>query len=115
MQIKVQAWNKAVGGQFSDVVTLSTNAFSFKFDASASHGNLKVVEPCMVEWDPTATKRKSSSYETWKFTTLVNQHTSNPFYYLTNPNLPGEFIALNSHSIQRLNLSFYWQIVLKIL
>ncbi|XP_076819260.1 FSD1-like protein isoform X1 [Clavelina lepadiformis] len=56
MQIKVQAWNKAVGGQFSDVVTLSTNAFSFKFDASASHGNLKVVEPCMVEWDPTATK-----------------------------------------------------------
>nr|XP_018670990.1 FSD1-like protein isoform X3 [Ciona intestinalis]XP_026694148.1 FSD1-like protein isoform X2 [Ciona intestinalis]XP_026694149.1 FSD1-like protein isoform X2 [Ciona intestinalis] len=56
IQIRVQSWNKAVGGEFSRVATIATPAYSFNLDADACHGNLKVTTPITVEWDPTAMK-----------------------------------------------------------
>uniref|UniRef100_A0A8C7IML7 Fibronectin type III and SPRY domain-containing protein 1 n=1 Tax=Oncorhynchus kisutch TaxID=8019 RepID=A0A8C7IML7_ONCKI len=50
MTFRVKACNKAVAGEFSELVTLETHAFLFKLDAGSSHQNLK-VEDLSVEWD----------------------------------------------------------------
>ncbi|XP_071586256.1 FSD1-like protein isoform X2 [Heliangelus exortis] len=55
MNIRVQACNKAVAGEYSDPVTLETKAFVFSLDSTSSHLNLK-VEDNYVEWDPTGGK-----------------------------------------------------------
>ncbi|XP_067086265.1 fibronectin type III and SPRY domain-containing protein 1 [Osmerus mordax] len=47
---RVKACNKAVAGEFSELVTLETHAFVFKLDAGSSHQNLR-VEDLSVEWD----------------------------------------------------------------
>ncbi|NWS75015.1 FSD1L protein, partial [Crotophaga sulcirostris] len=51
MNVRVQACNKAVAGEYSDPVTLETKAFVFSLDSTSSHLNLK-VEDTYVEWDP---------------------------------------------------------------
>ncbi|XP_063312004.1 fibronectin type III and SPRY domain-containing protein 1 isoform X2 [Pelobates fuscus] len=50
MNFRVKACNKAVSGDFSEVVTLETSAFWFRLDSGSSHQNLK-VEDTSVEWD----------------------------------------------------------------
>ncbi|NWH91638.1 FSD1L protein, partial [Aegithalos caudatus] len=55
MNLRVQACNKAVAGEYSDPVTLETKAFLFSLDSTSSHLNLK-VEDTYVEWDPTGGK-----------------------------------------------------------
>ncbi|XP_068278450.1 FSD1-like protein isoform X8 [Nyctibius grandis] len=55
MNVRVQACNKAVAGEYSDPVTLETKAFVFGLDSTSSHLNLK-VEDTYVEWDPTGGK-----------------------------------------------------------
>ncbi|NXY90894.1 FSD1L protein, partial [Alcedo cyanopectus] len=55
MNLRVQACNKAVAGEYSDPVTLETKAFVFNLDSTSSHLNLK-VEDSYVEWDPTGGK-----------------------------------------------------------
>ncbi|NWQ86350.1 FSD1L protein, partial [Burhinus bistriatus] len=55
MNLRVQACNKAVAGDYSDPVTLETKAFVFSLDSTSSHLNLK-VEDTYVEWDPTGGK-----------------------------------------------------------
>ncbi|NXY43508.1 FSD1L protein, partial [Ceuthmochares aereus] len=55
MNVRVQACNKAVAGEYSDPVTLETKAFVFSLDSTSSHMNLK-VEDTYVEWDPTGGK-----------------------------------------------------------
>ncbi|NXH50058.1 FSD1L protein, partial [Dicaeum eximium] len=55
MNIRVQACNKAVAGEYSDPVTLETKAFVFSLDRTSSHLNLK-VEDTYVEWDSTGGK-----------------------------------------------------------
>ncbi|NXU29094.1 FSD1L protein, partial [Thalassarche chlororhynchos] len=55
MNLRVQACNKAVAGEYSDPVTLETKAFVFRLDSTSSHLNLK-VEDTYVEWDPTGGK-----------------------------------------------------------
>ncbi|NXJ97757.1 FSD1L protein, partial [Corythaixoides concolor] len=55
MNLRVQACNKAVAGEYSDPVTLETKAFVFSLDSTSSHLNLK-VEDNYVEWDPTGGK-----------------------------------------------------------
>ncbi|XP_021153053.1 FSD1-like protein isoform X2 [Columba livia] len=55
MNLRVQACNKAVAGEYSDPVTLETKAFVFSLDSTSSHLNLK-VEDTYVEWDPTGGK-----------------------------------------------------------
>ncbi|XP_075383056.1 FSD1-like protein isoform X4 [Mycteria americana] len=55
MNLRVQACNKAVAGEYSDPVTLETKAFVFSLDSNSSHLNLK-VEDTYVEWDPTGGK-----------------------------------------------------------
>ncbi|KFV49000.1 FSD1-like, partial [Gavia stellata] len=55
MNLRVQACNKAVAGEYSDPVTLETKAFVFSLDSTTSHLNLK-VEDTYVEWDPTGGK-----------------------------------------------------------
>ncbi|NXI37053.1 FSD1L protein, partial [Galbula dea] len=55
MNVRVQACNKAVAGEYSDPVTLETRAFVFSLDSTSSHLNLK-VEDTYVEWDPTGGK-----------------------------------------------------------
>ncbi|KAM6304196.1 FSD1-like protein isoform 2-T2 [Podargus strigoides] len=55
MNVRVQACNKAVAGEYSDPVTLETKAFVFNLDSTSSHLNLK-VEDNYVEWDPTGGK-----------------------------------------------------------
>ncbi|XP_052633510.1 FSD1-like protein isoform X1 [Harpia harpyja] len=55
INIRVQACNKAVAGEYSDPVTLETKAFVFSLDSTSSHLNLK-VEDTYVEWDPTGGK-----------------------------------------------------------
>ncbi|KFQ55494.1 FSD1-like, partial [Pelecanus crispus] len=55
MNVRVQACNKAVAGEYSDPVTLETKAFVFSLDSTSSHLNLK-VEDTYVEWDPTGGK-----------------------------------------------------------
>uniref|UniRef100_A0A4W5R0B4 Fibronectin type III and SPRY domain-containing protein 1 n=1 Tax=Hucho hucho TaxID=62062 RepID=A0A4W5R0B4_9TELE len=50
MTFRVKACNKAVAGEFSELVTLETHAFLFKLDAGSAHQNLK-VEDLSVEWD----------------------------------------------------------------
>ncbi|XP_032942402.1 FSD1-like protein isoform X4 [Catharus ustulatus] len=55
MNLRVQAWNKAMAGEYSDPVTLETKAFVFSLDSTTSHLNLK-VEDTYVEWDPTGGK-----------------------------------------------------------
>ncbi|NWU88999.1 FSD1L protein, partial [Upupa epops] len=55
MNLRVQACNKAVAGEYSSPVTLETKAFVFGLDSTSSHLNLK-VEDTYVEWDPTGGK-----------------------------------------------------------
>ncbi|KAF4803306.1 FSD1-like protein [Turdus rufiventris] len=55
MNLRVQACNKALTGEYSDPVTLETKAFVFSLDSTTSHLNLK-VEDTYVEWDPTGGK-----------------------------------------------------------
>ncbi|XP_040396655.1 FSD1-like protein isoform X3 [Cygnus olor] len=55
MNVRVQACNKAVAGEYSDPVTLETKAFVFNLDNTSSHLNLK-VEDTYVEWEPTGGK-----------------------------------------------------------
>ncbi|NXS45964.1 FSD1L protein, partial [Balaeniceps rex] len=55
VNLRVQACNKAVAGEYSDPVTLETKAFVFSLDSTSSHLNLK-VEDTYVEWDPTGGK-----------------------------------------------------------
>uniref|UniRef100_H0ZRQ1 Uncharacterized protein n=1 Tax=Taeniopygia guttata TaxID=59729 RepID=H0ZRQ1_TAEGU len=55
MNLRVQACNKAVAGEYSDPVTLETKAFVFSLDSTSSHLNLK-VEDTYVEWDSTGGK-----------------------------------------------------------
>ncbi|NXL54465.1 FSD1L protein, partial [Podilymbus podiceps] len=55
INLRVQACNKAVAGEYSDPVTLETKAFVFSLDSTSSHLNLK-VEDTYVEWDPTGGK-----------------------------------------------------------
>ncbi|NXF52780.1 FSD1L protein, partial [Oceanites oceanicus] len=55
MNLRVQACNKAVAGEYSDPVTLETKAFVFRLDSTSSHLNLKVGDN-YVEWDPTGGK-----------------------------------------------------------
>uniref|UniRef100_A0A8B9DUE7 Fibronectin type III and SPRY domain containing 1 like n=1 Tax=Anser cygnoides TaxID=8845 RepID=A0A8B9DUE7_ANSCY len=55
MNVRVQACNKAVAGEYSDPVTLETKAFLFNLDNTSSHLNLK-VEDTYVEWEPTGGK-----------------------------------------------------------
>ncbi|KAM6391989.1 FSD1-like protein [Rhynochetos jubatus] len=55
MNIRVQAHNKAVAGEYSNPVTLETKAFVFGLDRTTCHLNLKVEGTC-VEWDPTGGK-----------------------------------------------------------
>ncbi|XP_074994461.1 FSD1-like protein isoform X3 [Calonectris borealis] len=55
MNLRVQACNKAVAGEYSDPVTLETKALVFHLDSTSSHLNLK-VEDTYVEWDPTGGK-----------------------------------------------------------
>ncbi|NXE93825.1 FSD1L protein, partial [Menura novaehollandiae] len=55
MNLRVQACNKAVAGEYSEPVTLETKAFVFSLDSTSSHLNLK-VEDTYVEWDPTGGK-----------------------------------------------------------
>ncbi|NWI92315.1 FSD1L protein, partial [Pitta sordida] len=55
MNLRVQACNRAVAGEYSDPVTLETKAFVFSLDSTSSHLNLK-VEDMYVEWDPTGGK-----------------------------------------------------------
>ncbi|NXE29235.1 FSD1L protein, partial [Ardeotis kori] len=55
MNLRVQACNKAVAGEYSDPVTLETKAFVFRLDSTSSHLNLK-VEDAYVEWDATGGK-----------------------------------------------------------
>ncbi|NXJ64416.1 FSD1L protein, partial [Rostratula benghalensis] len=55
MNLRVQACNKAVAGEYSDPVTLETKAFVFNLDSTSSHLNLK-VEDTNVEWDATGGK-----------------------------------------------------------
>ncbi|XP_043946517.1 fibronectin type III and SPRY domain-containing protein 1 [Protopterus annectens] len=50
MNFRVKACNKAVAGEFSEPVTLETNAFVFKLDPTTCHQNLK-VEDTSAEWD----------------------------------------------------------------
>ncbi|KAM8939971.1 fibronectin type III and SPRY domain-containing protein 1 [Pelodytes ibericus] len=50
MNFRVRACNKAVSGDFSEMVTLETPAFWFRLDAGSSHQNLK-VEDTSAEWD----------------------------------------------------------------
>jgi len=56
--MRVQAWNKAVGGTFSKAVTIATPAFNFSLDPEACHANLKVTGPLTVEWDAAPVKSK---------------------------------------------------------
>ncbi|XP_035166090.1 FSD1-like protein isoform X2 [Oxyura jamaicensis] len=55
LNVRVQACNKAVAGEYSDPVTLETKAFVFNLDNTSSHLNLK-VEDTYVEWEPTGGK-----------------------------------------------------------
>ncbi|KAM6391990.1 LOW QUALITY PROTEIN: FSD1-like protein [Rhynochetos jubatus] len=55
MNIRVQAYNKAVAGEYSNSLTLKTEAFVFGLDRTTCHLNLKVEGTC-VEWDPTGGK-----------------------------------------------------------
>ncbi|XP_055514806.1 fibronectin type III and SPRY domain-containing protein 1 isoform X1 [Leucoraja erinacea] len=55
INFRVKACNKAVAGEFSETVTLETNAFNFSLDASTAHQNLK-VEDLKVEWDASGGK-----------------------------------------------------------
>ncbi|NXH78834.1 FSD1L protein, partial [Hydrobates tethys] len=55
INLRVQACNKAVGGEYSDPVTLETKAFVFRLDSTSSHLNLKVGDT-YVEWDSTGGK-----------------------------------------------------------
>ncbi|XP_016084887.1 fibronectin type III and SPRY domain-containing protein 1-like [Sinocyclocheilus grahami] len=55
MTFRVKACNKAVAGEFSELVTLETHAFVFKLDAGSAHQNLK-VEDLSVEWDSSGGK-----------------------------------------------------------
>uniref|UniRef100_A0A8B9HU81 Fibronectin type III and SPRY domain-containing protein 1 n=1 Tax=Astyanax mexicanus TaxID=7994 RepID=A0A8B9HU81_ASTMX len=55
MTFRVKACNKAVAGEFSELVTLETHAFVFKLDSGSSHQNLK-VEDLSVEWDSSGGK-----------------------------------------------------------
>lgn len=50
LTFRVRACNKAVAGEFSELVTLETHAFNFKLDSGSAHQNLK-VEDLSVEWD----------------------------------------------------------------
>ena len=56
LHVRVQAWNKAVGGDFSDTLVLKTYAYSFKLDPKACHGSVKVTGDYSAEWDPSAVK-----------------------------------------------------------
>ena len=56
LHVRVQAWNKAVGGDFSEVLVLRTPALSFKLDPQARHGNVKVTGEHSAEWDPSSVK-----------------------------------------------------------
>ncbi|NXC76580.1 FSD1L protein, partial [Anhinga anhinga] len=60
MNLRVQACNKAVAGEYSDTVTLETKAFVFSLDSTSSHLNLK-VEDTYVEWDPTGGKGREKT------------------------------------------------------
>ncbi|CAH1251983.1 FSD1 [Branchiostoma lanceolatum] len=52
VQLRARACNKAVAGDYSDVVTLETKALNFKLDQTSCHANLKVTEDgSSVEWD----------------------------------------------------------------
>ncbi|XP_028856359.1 fibronectin type III and SPRY domain-containing protein 1 isoform X2 [Denticeps clupeoides] len=55
MTFRVKACNKAVAGEFSEPITLETNAFVFKLDSGSSHQNLR-VEDLSVEWDSSGGK-----------------------------------------------------------
>ncbi|KAG7456881.1 hypothetical protein MATL_G00240520 [Megalops atlanticus] len=55
MTFRVKACNKAVAGEFSEPVTLETNAFVFKLDSGSAHQNLR-VEDNSVDWDGTGGK-----------------------------------------------------------
>eukprot|EP00058_Branchiostoma_floridae_P007189 XP_002592677.1 hypothetical protein BRAFLDRAFT_67111 [Branchiostoma floridae] len=52
IQLRARACNKAVAGDYSEVVTLETKALNFKLDQTSCHANLKVTEDgSSVEWD----------------------------------------------------------------
>ncbi|KAI4828420.1 hypothetical protein KUCAC02_022516 [Chaenocephalus aceratus] len=44
LTFRVRACNKAVAGEFSELVTLETHAFNFKLDSGSAHQNLKVED-----------------------------------------------------------------------
>ncbi|XP_072778887.1 FSD1-like protein isoform X5 [Taeniopygia guttata] len=73
MNLRVQACNKAVAGEYSDPVTLETKAFVFSLDSTSSHLNLK-VEDTYVEWDSTGGK----SQEKIKGKENKNTNTASP-------------------------------------
>nr|CAB3247290.1 FSD1-like protein [Phallusia mammillata] len=56
LQVRVQAWNKSVGGNFSSICIIQTPAFNFELDKEACHGSLKISSPLLVEWDPASMK-----------------------------------------------------------
>ncbi|XP_056146615.1 FSD1-like protein [Lampris incognitus] len=51
INVRIRAFNKAAGSEYSDPVTLETPAYNFGFDPTTSHLNLRVVMDT-VEWDP---------------------------------------------------------------
>ncbi|KAK3540373.1 hypothetical protein QTP70_030205, partial [Hemibagrus guttatus] len=55
LTFRVKACNKAVAGEFSELVTVETSAFVFKLDSGSAHQNLK-VEDLSVEWDSSGGK-----------------------------------------------------------
>nr|XP_039255513.1 FSD1-like protein [Styela clava] len=56
LEFRVQAWNKAMGGTWSKVGSISTPAFHFALNPDASHPNLKVISDDVVEWDASSNK-----------------------------------------------------------
>ncbi|XP_069557058.1 FSD1-like protein isoform X1 [Brachyistius frenatus] len=53
--VRVRARNKAAAGEFSEPVAVETRAFTFGFDASTAHAELK-VQGDSVTWEPQGVK-----------------------------------------------------------
>ncbi|XP_048832014.1 fibronectin type III and SPRY domain-containing protein 1 [Brienomyrus brachyistius] len=76
MTFRVKACNKAVAGDFSEPVTLETNAFLFKLDSSSSHQNLR-VEDLSVEWDSSGGKVQEMRKEKNRTSSPMNSPARN--------------------------------------
>lgn len=78
LEFRIQAWNQALGGQWSKPYAIPTPAFNFSLNPDAAHPNLKITSHDFVEWDSSGGTNKNKTPETQRIKSATRSRSVSP-------------------------------------